>query len=243
MKRLAAVIGIALCALPLAASADQISDLQAQVKVLTQLVQQLQQKKTAIAPAASASCSAITTMGPGSSGAGVSQLQQFLARDSSIYPEGKITGYYGTLTQAAVQRFQGKNGIVSSGTPSSTGYGRAGPKTLVAILAQCGDTAPSTVGTTGGSDTVGGFIQVSPVSGPAPLYVSVQATVNTTNSCRAATYTLDFGDGSQQQSISVAAGVCQSEQQTFTHTYMTAGSYAVTLAAGPHQSSATVVVQ
>jgi peptidoglycan hydrolase-like protein with peptidoglycan-binding domain len=36
----------------------------------------------------------------------VSILQQFLARDPSVYPQGLVTGYYGTATQQAVQEFQ-----------------------------------------------------------------------------------------------------------------------------------------
>ena len=52
-----------------------------------------------------------------------------LASDSTIYPEGIISGYYGSLTVKAVQNFQIKYGIVSSGTPTTTGYGLAGPET------------------------------------------------------------------------------------------------------------------
>ena len=42
---------------------------------------------------------------------------------------GYDTGFYGTLTEAAVKQFQCKNDIVCSGTPDSTGWGLAGPKT------------------------------------------------------------------------------------------------------------------
>ena len=59
----------------------------------------------------------------------VTTLQSDLSGDSSIYPEKLVTGYFGPLTQKAVQRFQAKYGIVNSGTPSTTGYGRVGPKT------------------------------------------------------------------------------------------------------------------
>lgn len=69
----------------------------------------------------------------GSKGSNVTYLQTFFADNSSIYPEGLITGYFGSLTRAAVQRFQTTYGIVSSGTPASTGYGRVGPATMVKI--------------------------------------------------------------------------------------------------------------
>ena len=62
----------------------------------------------------------------GSTGDDVSSLQTFLARDPSVYPEGRVTGYYGRLTETAVKNFQEKYGIASSGIP---GYGRVGPKT------------------------------------------------------------------------------------------------------------------
>ena len=63
----------------------------------------------------------------------VKQLQEMLAKDSEIYPEGKNTGYFGSLTRKAVQRFQKKYGIVSSGNENTTGYGLVGPKTLAKI--------------------------------------------------------------------------------------------------------------
>ena len=74
----------------------------------------------------------------GDSGQQVTELQTFLATDSSIYPSGLITGYFGSLTQAAVQQFQAKQGIVSSGSPDTTGYGRVGPQTRARINALSG---------------------------------------------------------------------------------------------------------
>lgn len=53
----------------------------------------------------------------GSRGSEVRALQKFLSKDKTVYPEGKVTGYYGKLTQAAVQKFQEKYGIAeTSGT-------------------------------------------------------------------------------------------------------------------------------
>jgi hypothetical protein len=49
-----------------------------------------------------------TTLGPGSTDTAAIRYLQILLRDlgPSIYPEGKITGTYGSLTVAAVKRFQ-----------------------------------------------------------------------------------------------------------------------------------------
>lgn len=65
----------------------------------------------------------------------VRALQEFLASDVAIYPEGLVTGFFGSLTEKAVQRFQEKHGIVSFGTADTTGYGRVGPKTRAKINA------------------------------------------------------------------------------------------------------------
>ena len=56
-------------------------------------------------------------------GGEVSRLQRFLAQDKTLYPEGVVNGYFGKLTERAVQRWQAKNKLVSSGTPATTGYG------------------------------------------------------------------------------------------------------------------------
>lgn len=72
----------------------------------------------------------------GDRGANVVELQSHLAKSPLIYPEGFVTGYFGVLTRAAVERFQVSKGIVSQGTPSTTGYGNVGPRTLAALNAQ-----------------------------------------------------------------------------------------------------------
>lgn len=69
-------------------------------------------------------------------GGKVSQLQQFLG----VSP---TTGYFGPLTLQAVQNWQSSHGIVSSGTPDTTGYGFVGPRTIAAM--SCG-TGQTTVG-------------------------------------------------------------------------------------------------
>ena len=76
---------------------------------------------------------AYTTIGTqldfGETNSDVSSLQTFFADNASIYPEGLVTGYFGSLTRSAVQRFQTEYSIVSSGSAATTGFGRVGPTT------------------------------------------------------------------------------------------------------------------
>ena len=58
----------------------------------------------------------------GTTGDEVKQLQEFLKQFPDIYPQGLVTGYFGPLTEAAVRKFQEKQGIESIGV--------VGPKTL-----------------------------------------------------------------------------------------------------------------
>lgn len=69
----------------------------------------------------------------GSKGSQVTELQTYLASNATIYPSGLITGYFGALTQAGVQNFQIAQGIVTNGTPATTGFGRVGPTTMARI--------------------------------------------------------------------------------------------------------------
>lgn len=51
----------------------------------------------------------------GMSGSEVSKLQTILAKDSAIYPEGLVTGYFGPATEKAVKLFQKKNSLEQVG--------------------------------------------------------------------------------------------------------------------------------
>lgn len=62
---------------------------------------------------------------PGDRGANVTSLQDFLSGAPSIYPEGLVTGYFGSLTKAGVMRFQAEYGFDQ--------VGRVGPMTLSKI--------------------------------------------------------------------------------------------------------------
>ena len=71
----------------------------------------------------------VRTLSFGMRGDDVWRLQDRLRQDPVIYPEGYTTGYFGRLTERAVQRFQVKHDIVATGTPATTGYGVFGPRT------------------------------------------------------------------------------------------------------------------
>ncbi len=86
---------------------------------------------TSTASAVPASGSYTKPVPAGSTGGDVSALQNFLkSQGSDVYPEGIVSGYFGSLTQKAVQKFQEKNGIAK---PDDPGYGTVGPKTRAKI--------------------------------------------------------------------------------------------------------------
>ena len=62
-------------------------------------------------------------------------MQKFLAKDSLIYPEGFITGFFGGHTKDAIKRFQKKHGIFVNGTSTVTGF--FGPLTRASLHGEC----------------------------------------------------------------------------------------------------------
>ncbi len=67
----------------------------------------------------------------------VRRLQILLATKPDIYPEGRVTGFFGPLTEKAVQRFQLKYAVVSS--KFDHGFGAVGPKTRAKLKEVFGD--------------------------------------------------------------------------------------------------------
>ncbi len=92
-----------------------------QVKTQSAVTQQ-----TASATAVTAKNSFTLSMEIGSENSQVRALQEFLAKNKTIYPEGITSGYFGALTELAVKRFQVKYDVADPGDP---GYGYVGPKT------------------------------------------------------------------------------------------------------------------
>lgn len=72
----------------------------------------------------------------------VGKLQKFL-QNTGDFTYGEITGRYGPATVSAVQKWQKRNGIISYGTPDTTGYGTVGEATIKAMRKGCvSDTGP-----------------------------------------------------------------------------------------------------
>ena len=162
-----------------------------------------------IATNASASCPNLTrTLSLGSRGQDVVQLQQFLI-SQNLLAAGNDTGYFGKLTQAAVQSFQRQQGIVSSGTPASTGYGLVGARTRAKIASVCGGESGTVPPTT---------FSASPTTGAAPLAVRFADTSITSGDV----YTLDFGDGTPFVQLYGA-------KTSADHVYSTAGTFTARL--------------
>ncbi len=87
----------------------------------------------------SASAMITSQLDLGDTGSNVSELQSYLSLNANLYPSGLVTGYFGPLTQGGVQKYQTAQGIVSSGSPSTTGYGRVGPRTLTSLNIMMGN--------------------------------------------------------------------------------------------------------
>lgn len=75
------------------------------------------------------------TLSHGSRGSDVTALQQYFI-SIGVLGSSSATGYFGPLTEGAVQEWQASRGIVSSGSPATTGWGVVGPRTRIA-LANC----------------------------------------------------------------------------------------------------------
>jgi len=91
----------------------------------------------------------------GMSGADVKEIQRVFATDPTIYPEANLSGYFGGLTQKAVQRFQERHGITG---PGKQGYGVFGPATRAKFMsvygASAGTPSPAVPAGASGSLTV-----------------------------------------------------------------------------------------
>ncbi len=146
----------------------------------------------------------------------VTMLQQFLAARG--YAQG-VTGYFGNQTWANVARFQQEQAVYPI-------TGGVGPLTRAAIQRVCGG-IPTPI------PTPGGAISITNVSGPNALAVGQTGTWSiTTNAAYGSTVSMSVRWGDENM---YAYGVASaqspsyiSQQNTFTHSYQSAGTYTIT---------------
>ena len=122
----------ALSSPPPSATATLQAQLQSLLAQLANLSAQSQAQGIAGTGSAGTTPLFLTALQLRDSGPDVTSLQTFLAGNPALYPEGKVTGYFGSLTLKAVQRFQGKYGIAK---PGQNVYGYVGPATRAKLNA------------------------------------------------------------------------------------------------------------
>jgi len=107
---------------------QQIEKLKAQIETLIAQIETLRQARMEIKETAKeikVTLKLIKQLRFGMTGEDVKLLQEILATDPDVYPEGLVTGYFGPLTRNAVKKFQKIAGIEQVGV--------VGPKTLSKI--------------------------------------------------------------------------------------------------------------
>src|SRR3989338_4835411 len=131
---------------PLLASAATADEIRAQIQSLlsqiTALQAQLNNLTTSTISTPSNSCPNLyRALSRGSRGSDVISLQQFLIAQG-LLSNDSATGFFWSMTEAAVQRWQAQNSVISYGDANTTGYGVIGIRTRVAIAARCGTRPP-----------------------------------------------------------------------------------------------------
>ncbi len=113
-------------ALPANPSASELATIQTEIAAILADLQTLTATSSSAPQGKALGYTFVRPLAQGMSHNDVSNLQTALKTDSSIYPGGKVTGYFGPATLLAIKKFQEKYGIASEG---QTGYGNVGPKT------------------------------------------------------------------------------------------------------------------
>lgn len=132
---------------PPAQTVDKVALLKQQItETQKKILERLAQTKASPRAIAAVSTAFSRDLNPGARSDDVRRLQQILASDKTLYPDGTVSGFFGALTRAAVLKFQLKYGVVKSA--SELGAGRVGPKTrakLNEVFAAAAPQAPAAV--------------------------------------------------------------------------------------------------
>ncbi len=187
----------------------------------------------------------------GARGDVVAAVQEFLQSEGVL--SASATGYFGPATERALKAWQSQQGIVSTGSAYTTGWGAVGPRTWAMLKLRCspivgGDRdAHGCIGSAGytwcatknkclrtweeSCSPVSTNLSASPTAGPAPLTVTFTAQVNPTNDnlvADAGYYKIVFGDGAEYTfPCTDPSGTCR--QPSTAHTYPNAGTYTAQL--------------
>lgn len=178
-----------------------------------------------------ATCPSLTrNLSVGSRGTDVTQLQTFLIEQGYL-AAGNSTGYFGRMTEASVKAWQAKNGVVSSGTAATTGYGAIGPRSRVKLVEACR-----------GVGSVSGDFSVLPTRGAAPLTVTA---LFSAIPCPYG-FEIDWGDGTKFPDLKPGdpiPSMCgrTSERTELSHTYTRSGTYPIILK-NPETRTAVITV-
>lgn len=155
-RRIITLIAAALLLVPGAALAQSADDLVKQIATLMQQINAVQAQigaapapsastalpvsantPTSLTSAPSAACPRFTrTLTRGLRGDDVLALQRYLG-DEGLLASDAQTGYFGALTEGALQKWQSTYKIATGGTPATTGWGTLGPRTMRMIDLNC----------------------------------------------------------------------------------------------------------
>jgi len=202
---------------------QQIQDLLRQLQILQAQVAAFQgefgvsAQATSTASASEAVPPELTrSLSRGSSGDDVRKLQEFLAKDKDVYPDGLVTGYFGPLTEKAVKKWQEKQGIDPVGV--------VGPKTLAALnqfvvasISQPGTTSPA-IPAPAPSTPSSSIITTAPIVGSTTT-ISASTTLTTpaatsTSAAPTATSTASSSSATTQSAAGTSSTTTQSVTQT-----------------------------
>lgn len=216
-----------------------IEKLKEQIDRLSKEVPKTESKKptTPVTPVVTGKCFGTWTqnMGLGSNGSDVTRLQQMLNNDLGTAITGLDDpdnfGYFGNLTESAVKRFQAKYGIVTSGSPETTGYGAVGPTTRAFLAKGCN-----------GSSNEDSDLIVKTLDGNE-THTGVEATFTRGSSC--SPYTITWGDGEKTEYKELKGVDCPqvTVKTTLAHTYKNGDTYTVTLKQGDKTASKKITIK